>query len=153
VASIFCNQCGHENPPGSRFCSSCGATLHAHHEHQTEGLEPLTLDGEPGAESSAAASLVVASGHRAGTRFDISGNTASVGRHPESDVFLDDITVSRRHVELVESPTGYALRDVGSLNGTYVNGQRIEGEVPLTNGDELQVGKFKLLFLVSSAGA
>lgn len=154
MASIFCNQCGHENPPGARFCSSCGATLHAHHEHQTEGLEQLGLDSDlTMGDSTVGASLVVTSGHRAGTRFDISGALASVGRHPESDVFLDDITVSRRHVELVEAPAGYAIRDVGSLNGTYVNGQRIEEEVPLTNGDELQVGKFKLLFLVSSAGA
>ena len=150
MGSIFCNQCGHENPPGSRFCSSCGSQLQAHHDHQTEGLEQLD-DGD-GADAAAAA-LVVTSGHRAGTRFHVAGATAQVGRHPDSDVFLDDITVSRRHVELVEGPTGYAIRDVGSLNGTYVNGQRIDAEVALTNGDELQVGKFKLLYLVSSVGA
>jgi pSer/pThr/pTyr-binding forkhead associated (FHA) protein len=148
VGSIFCNQCGHENPQGSRFCSSCGTQLQAHHEYQTENLEPLATEAPAG--GAAAASLVVTAGHRAGTRFHVSGAVARVGRHPDSDVFLDDITVSRRHVELVESPTGYAIRDVGSLNGTYVNGRRIDAEVPLTNGDELQVGKFKLLYLVSS---
>ena len=150
MASIFCNLCGHENPPGARFCSSCGSPLHAYHEQQTENLETLTdVAGDGGSE----AALVVASGHRAGTRFIISGPSASVGRHPDSDVFLDDITVSRRHVELVHGATGYQIRDVGSLNGTYVNGQRIDGDVALTNGDELQVGKFKLLYLVSSVGA
>ena len=151
MGSIFCNQCGHENTKGARFCSSCGTEMNAHHEHQTEGLEQISLDSV--ADPSSAASLVVTSGHRAGTRFHISGALASVGRHPDSDVFLDDITVSRRHVELIEGPTGYGIRDVGSLNGTYVNGQRIDDELVLTNGDELQVGKFKLLFLVSVAGA
>lgn len=151
MASIFCNQCGHENPPGARFCSSCGAGLDAHHDHQTQGLEAIDLD-DGSAELASAVTLVVTSGHRAGTKFQIGGAAASVGRHPDSDVFLDDITVSRRHVELVEGSTGYSIRDVGSLNGTYVNGVRIDGDMLLTNGDELQVGKFKLLYLVSSVG-
>lgn len=150
MSAIFCNQCGHENPTGSRFCSSCGGQLHAHHEHRTEALEPLGAEN-PAADSGA--SLVVTSGHRAGTRFPIAGPTSSVGRHPDSDVFLDDITVSRRHVELSESPTGHSISDVGSLNGTYVNGQRIDGATALTTGDELQIGKFKLLYLVTSVGA
>ena len=76
----------------------------------------------------------------------------TVGRHPESDIFLDDITVSRRHVELSANNVGYVIRDVGSLNGTYLNGERLEdSEALLTNGDELQIGKFKLLYLVSSS--
>ena len=70
------------------------------------------------------------------------------GRHPESDIFLDDITVSRRHVEITPTGTGYAVRDVGSLNGTYVNRERID-EVPLAPGDEVQIGKFKLVYLVA----
>jgi pSer/pThr/pTyr-binding forkhead associated (FHA) protein len=69
----------------------------------------------------------------------------TLGRHPESDVFLDDITVSRRHAELQRVPTGFVVRDVGSLNGTYLNRERVE-ESPISNGDELQVGKFKLVF-------
>lgn len=150
MASIFCNQCGHENPPGSRFCSSCGAELQAHHEQHTEGLD---VSPEADGQSAGVAFLVVTAGHRAGTRFPVDGDRATVGRHPDSDVFLDDITVSRRHVELSATQTGYTLNDVGSLNGTYVNGQRIDGEVMLTNGDELQVGKFKLLYLLGSSGA
>ena len=97
------------------------------------------------------AALVVASGHQAGTRYAIASTRLTVGRHPDSDIFLDDITVSRRHVELEQGSAGYLLKDVGSLNGTYLNGERLsDGETPLTNGDELQIGKFKLLYLVSS---
>ena len=78
-------------------------------------------------------------------------DVVTVGRHPDSDIFLDDITVSRRHVELTHGSTSYLIQDVGSLNGTYLNGERLdEGESALTNGDEIQIGKFKLLYLVSS---
>ncbi len=70
----------------------------------------------------------------------------TAGRHPDSDIFLDDVTVSRRHAEIVVVGDGFLVRDVGSLNGTYVNRERID-EAPLANGDELQIGKFKLVFL------
>jgi pSer/pThr/pTyr-binding forkhead associated (FHA) protein len=73
------------------------------------------------------------------------------GRHPESDIFLDDVTVSRRHAELVRSGPGWIVKDVGSLNGTYVNRQRIEDSSPLANGDEVQIGRFKLVFLTAGA--
>jgi pSer/pThr/pTyr-binding forkhead associated (FHA) protein len=96
--------------------------------------------------------LVVKRGPNAGSRFVLSEAITSVGRHPASDLFLDDVTVSRRHVEVRRTPEGYTLRDVGSLNGTYLNRERIEAEVPVHNGDELQVGKFRLLFLVESTG-
>ena len=71
------------------------------------------------------------------------------GRHPESDIFLDDITVSRRHAEFSKSHGGYTVRDVGSLNGTYVNRERIE-EAVLVSGDEVQIGKFKLVYLAAA---
>ena len=123
-------------------------------EASTEALEPLG-DGPESVDfqtPSTGAALVVASGHQAGTRYAITSELMTVGRHPDSDIFLDDITVSRRHVELSTSNTGYMIRDVGSLNGTYLNGQRLEdSEVSLTNGDEIQIGKFKLLYLVSSS--
>jgi pSer/pThr/pTyr-binding forkhead associated (FHA) protein len=123
-------------------------------EASTEALEPLG-DGVESVDfqtPSTGAALVVASGHQAGTRYAITSELVTVGRHPDSDVFLDDITVSRRHVELSTSNTGHVIRDVGSLNGTYLNGERLgDSEVSLTNGDELQIGKFKLLYLVSSS--
>jgi pSer/pThr/pTyr-binding forkhead associated (FHA) protein len=87
-------------------------------------------------------------GPNAGSRFVLEGEVTRVGRHPDSDIFLDDITVSRRHAEFLRRPEGYLVRDVGSLNGTYINRQRTE-EGKLNNGDEVQIGKFRLVFLAS----
>ena len=149
-----CEACGHLNAAGSRFCSSCGRPMSSVEEASTEALEPLG-DGVESVDfqiPSTGAALVVASGHQAGTRYAITSEWITVGRHPDSDVFLDDITVSRRHGELATNSTGHVIRDVGSLNGTYLNGERLaDSEVSLTNGDELQIGKFKLLYLVSSS--
>ena len=92
--------------------------------------------------------LVVKRGPESGAKFVLDNELTRVGRHPESEIFLDDITVSRRHAEFVRSAAGYVVRDVGSLNGTYVNRERID-EVPLTSGDEVQIGKFKLVFLAA----
>jgi len=149
-----CEACGHSNAGGSRFCSSCGRPMSSVEEASTEALEPLgdSPESVDFQTPSTGAALVVASGHQAGTRYAITSELMTVGRHPDSDIFLDDITVSRRHVELSTSNTGYMIRDVGSLNGTYLNRERLEdSEVSLTNGDEIQIGKFKLLYLVSSS--
>ena len=88
--------------------------------------------------------LVVRHGPNAGSSFRLDAEHTNVGRHPDSEIFLDDITVSRRHAELQRIPTGFVVRDVGSLNGTYLNRERVE-ESPIGNGDELQVGKLKLV--------
>jgi len=93
--------------------------------------------------------LVIMRGPGAGSRFALDRDIVSAGRHPESDIFLDDVTVSRRHAEILRRGEGYAVRDVGSLNGTYLNRERIE-EAPLANGDEVQVGRFKLVFLAAT---
>ena len=90
--------------------------------------------------------LVVRRGPNAGSRFLLDAETTTAGRHPESDIFLDDVTVSRRHAEFKQTPDGFAVRDVGGLNGTYVNRERID-EVLLHRGDEVQIGKFRLVFL------
>jgi pSer/pThr/pTyr-binding forkhead associated (FHA) protein len=92
--------------------------------------------------------LVVTRGEAAGSRILLDQPSTTAGRHPKSDIFLDDITVSRRHAEIAREGDGYVVRDAGSLNGTYVNRERIE-EAPLTHGDVLQVGKYKLHFLVA----
>ncbi len=89
--------------------------------------------------------LVVKRGPNAGSKFTLDHAVARAGRHPDSEVFLDDITVSRRHAEIVRSGTSFELRDAGSLNGTYLNRERVDS-VMLSNGDELQIGKFKLVF-------
>jgi len=126
----------------------------------------VLLPGEPGAEPvqlepsdllhevpPGGAVLVVTRGPNSGSRFVLSpegSGVVAIGRHPDSDVFLDDITVSRRHAEVRFAEGGFWAHDVGSLNGTYLNRQRIDN-APLSSGDEVQVGKFRLLFLAPVA--
>lgn len=160
MGDVFCNQCGHRNPASGNFCSSCGAPLEgaAGDDHTvTLGVDTDAASGED--ELTVALDelpegtgmLLVKRGPGAGSRFALDRDVVSAGRHPDSVIFLDDVTVSRRHAEIVRGQNGYSVRDVGSLNGTYLNRERIEDEVALNNGDELQVGRFKLVFL-SNAG-
>ena len=159
MADVFCNQCGHRNPGNSNFCSSCGAALDVRGEDHTITLAPVEESTDSSDEISVgmdelpegAGVLLVKRGPGAGSRFVLEQDVVTAGRHPESDIFLDDVTVSRRHAEVFRSGEGYAVRDVGSLNGTYLNRERIEREMPLANGDEVQVGRFKLVFLSASA--
>jgi pSer/pThr/pTyr-binding forkhead associated (FHA) protein len=140
---------------GSNFCSSCGFALNQHPEDTATitFTQEVPLDIVPAVEVDAAqvdlghpGQLVVTRGPNVGARIALSDATTTVGRHPESDLFLDDITVSRRHAEISYSAGRYQIRDVGSLNGTYVNRQRVE-DVWLEPGDEVQIGKFKLVFM------
>jgi pSer/pThr/pTyr-binding forkhead associated (FHA) protein len=120
-------------------------TLHPTDEGEaTEDHPDVTLVEVP----HGAGVLVVTRGPNIGARYLLGENVVRAGRHPESDIFLDDITVSRRHVEITPAAGGYSVRDVGSLNGTYVNRERID-EVQLDPGDEVQIGKFKLVYLVA----
>ena len=159
MAEVFCNQCGHRNPGNSNFCSSCGAALDVRGDDHTISLSPIEETGDPSEEVSIAVGdlpegagmLLVKRGPGAGSRFVLEQDVVTAGRHPKSDIFLDDVTVSRRHAEIVRTADGYAVRDVGSLNGTYLNRERIEREVRLSNGDEVQVGRFKLVFLTAGA--
>jgi pSer/pThr/pTyr-binding forkhead associated (FHA) protein len=157
VVLVFCSNCGHRNPEGVNFCSSCGNALLADGDDATITLHPNdeTESGEEKPEVTlvevphGAGVLVVTRGPNIGTRYLLGDDVVRAGRHPESDIFLDDITVSRRHVEITPGDGGtYSLRDVGSLNGTYVNRERID-EVKLAPGDEVQIGKFKLVYLVA----
>ena len=155
---MFCNNCGHRNPPGSNFCSSCGAPLEHGGDDATITLVPVEGTGEVGDEEitvgleglpDGVGMLVVKRGPNAGSKFMLDADVTRAGRHPESDIFLDDITVSRRHAEFEKGADGYVVRDVGSLNGTYLNRERID-EDRLANGDEVQIGKFKLVFLTGA---
>jgi pSer/pThr/pTyr-binding forkhead associated (FHA) protein len=101
---------------------------------------------------SGSALLVVRRGPNAGSRFVLAVDLVTAGRHPESDIFLDDVTVSRRHAQFVRTGSGYTVKDVGSLNGTYVNRQRID-EVALAGGDEVQIGKYRLVYLTGGQQA
>ena len=98
-----------------------------------------------------AALLVVRRGPNAGARFLLDADVTTAGRHPDSDIFLDDVTVSRRHARIERDDQTFTIRDVGSLNGTYVNKERIDAAV-LADGDEVQVGKFRLAFLTAGGG-
>lgn len=150
---VFCNRCGHGNPLGSNFCSSCGASL----EHRRGDDKTITFHPEPALEGlddigvdldeipAGVGALIVKRGRNAGSRYVLDSDRTLAGRHPESDIFLDDVTVSRRHAEIQRTPAGYVVRDVGSLNGTYVNRQRID-EAALNQGDEVQIGKFRLVY-------
>jgi len=97
------------------------------------------------------AMLLVQRGPDAGARFLLDRDTVTVGRHPDSDIFLDDISVSRRHATFDRSPQGYVVTDLGSLNGTYVNRDRIDGPITLSGGDEVQIGKYRLIYFAGSA--
>jgi len=151
---VFCNQCGHLNTDGANFCSSCGALIEPERPDDTTiTFLPVESAGETGDDdlsvsldlAEGGAMLVVKRGPNAGSKFALDSDVTRAGRHPNSDIFLDDITVSRRHAEVVRREEGYHVRDAGSLNGTYLNRERID-EAPLANGDELQIGKFRLVF-------
>lgn len=155
VGCVFCNNCGHRNPPEANFCSSCGSVLSAAPSETTVTFMPADVLGEAGDEElsvtlpempSGGGILVVRRGPNAGTKFLLEKDMTTIGRHPDSDIFLDDITVSRRHAAISREGAAYRVRDVGSLNGTYLNRERIE-EVTMASGDVLQIGKFKLVYL------
>ena len=98
---------------------------------------------------SSSALLIVRRGPNAGARFLLDTNMTAVGRHPDADIFLDDVTVSRRHAQFLRSGGRFSVRDLGSLNGTFVNGERIAEELGLADGDEVQIGKFRHTFYAS----
>ena len=153
MADVSCPQCGHRNPLGARFCSSCGAGLGEGEpanttmvvavpiDSATEEVE-IDLDDLP----AGVGMLVVTRGPNSGSRYALDEPLVTAGRHPDSTIFLDDITVSRRHAEVRRVGGGYEVADAGSLNGTYLNRERVE-KAMLSDGDELQIGTFKLLFL------
>lgn len=167
---MVCTKCGRQNPEDSLYCAQCGAPLArprqaAEASEQTSTISLTAVEPEHGEDDAAAemsgvidslapgsALLVVKRGPNAGSRFLLDKDVTTAGRHPESDIFLDDVTVSRRHAEFRRRREGtFDVRDVGSLNGTYLNRERIEGS-ELTGGDEVQIGKFRLVFFTGPRG-
>ena len=157
----FCTECGHQNPDGARFCAQCGHRL-VSSEPPAESTSTLNFGGPDRSEPQSAglseaeeaavealpegsALLVVQRGPSAGSRFLLDTDEVSAGRHPDSEIFLDDVTVSRRHAVFRRTSDGYLVADVGSLNGTYVNRDRID-TVVLKDTDEVQIGKYRLVF-------
>jgi FHA domain/zinc-ribbon domain len=154
MSHIYCPECGFQNPEASNYCSRCGALLVRDEpgaettmsytpeevtEEEAVSLEDLGTEGP--------ALVVRSGGGRAGEHFIPEGERTTIGRSPECDIFLDDVTVSRKHAVLVKREGGLYIEDEGSLNGTFLNRKRIDSVARLENGDELQVGKYKLTFL------
>jgi pSer/pThr/pTyr-binding forkhead associated (FHA) protein len=152
--ALHCPECGFANADGANYCARCGAFLvgaDGPAVGDTTASFPIGESGEfdalPYAADESGATLVIrAGGGRAGESFELVRDRLTVGRRPDSDVFLDDVTVSRDHAVIVRRGSDYYLDDCGSLNGTYVNRRRIESH-RLGDGDELQIGKYKLAFL------
>jgi hypothetical protein len=162
-----CRRCGHENEANANFCSSCGQAL-PREEETTVSIaelgERLELDEELGEALAelpdGMGMLVVRKGPNAGSRFVLDADVTSLGRHPDSDIFLDDITVSRRHATVRRTDTGhgpgdgpgYEVSDADSLNGTYVDHKRVD-TAPLHHLADLQIGRFVLVFLLGGQPA
>lgn len=163
--ALTCPGCGHDNADDDRFCGACGAPLSAEAfdlmEHTgsvtsiiagpgtgTGGMSPVG-SGRQFDLPTGSGLLVVLRGAGEGTEhvLDPAMRVVSVGRSPDSGIFLDDVTVSRHHAEFRHGADGWSVRDVGSLNGTYVNRTRVD-DAPLQGGDELQIGKFRFVFLL-----
>ena len=166
----FCAQCGTRLVTAEGADSGAARTGAAAEEPSTDTTATMTFRAPPKGEQvedrplndadaaavdalpAGSALLVVQRGPSAGSRFLLDTDVVTVGRHPDSEIFLDDVTVSRRHAEFRRGPEGFSVSDVGSLNGTYVNRDRID-QVVLQGGDEVQIGKFRLVYFASHAGA
>ncbi|MEY3680594.1 MAG: hypothetical protein RL547_1207 [Actinomycetota bacterium] len=158
MSAVFCPACGDRVPSDSNVCPSCDATVVDSDRTQVLSRvahEPVFGEAPvPGSTSAGTstrvgtATLMVRSGPQAGERFVLTAEATRLGRHPDSDISLDDISVSRRHAEIRHDGDEFVLRDVGSLNGTYVNQRRVDSVV-LQQGDEILIGRFRLLFLSS----
>ena len=151
MSHVYCTECGFQNPETANYCSRCGALLEKG-ENTTETTQTFSA-AEVGELATVAVeglegpALVVRSGGgRTGESFGVRPGRTRIGRTPESEVFLDDVTVSREHAVIVETDGMFVVEDQGSLNGTFVNRHRID-TVPIENGDELQIGKYRLTFV------
>ena len=151
MSHIYCPECGFQNPEAANYCAKCGALLHtsepaeqtqtfnaAEAGDEPEQLEDIRVEGP--------ALVVRSGGGRAGETFTPQSERTTIGRSPDCPVFLDDVTVSRRHAVLVERDSRWFVEDQGSLNGTFVNRRRVES-AELSDGDEIQIGKYRLTFL------
>ena len=150
MSHVYCTECGFQNPESANYCSRCGALLEkgeASEATLTFSAEEIgDVAGEPVEGLEGPALVVRSGGGRAGESFRPTGARTRIGRSPDCEVFLDDVTVSRNHAVLVERDGHFFVEDQGSLNGTFVNRRRIDS-ASLENGDELQVGKYRLTFI------
>ncbi len=155
---MYCHNCGTRNPTGAKFCGACGKTLQPADapettisfiaEVPTYETEEVSFPSEEIEEGKAI--LVVKKGPEAGTNFFLEKDVVTCGRDSVSDIFLDDVTVSRRHAEIRRDSSGFTIVDSDSLNGTFVNRNRVDSAA-LKNGDEIQIGKFKLVIFTEGS--
>ncbi len=153
MSHVYCPECGFQNSEAANYCSRCGALLVKDEPGSETTMSYTPEDAEDGAAltleelgTEGPALVVRSGGGRAGEHFVPQGERTTIGRSPDCDIFLDDVTVSRKHAVLVLKDDAYFIEDQGSLNGTFLNRRRIESG-RLENGDELQIGKYKLSFL------
>ena len=151
MSHVYCSECGFQSPAAANYCARCGALLVRPNEDETTvTLTPGDLrdDDDDAVDVSVEGTALVvrAGGGIAGETFVPAGERTLIGRSPECDVFLDDVTVSRRHAELLHDGDRYTIRDLGSLNGTFVNRKRVES-AELNDDDEVQIGKYRMTFL------
>jgi FHA domain/zinc-ribbon domain len=151
MTHVYCPECGFQSPEAANFCARCGALIAKDvRDETTQTIDPSELTAEgvstPNPPVPAPSLVVRAGGGRAGERFAATAERTLIGRSPDCDVFLDDVTVSRRHAELLRQGDRTSIRDLGSLNGTFVNRRRIE-TATLEDDDEVQIGKYRLTYL------
>jgi pSer/pThr/pTyr-binding forkhead associated (FHA) protein len=151
VSHVYCPECGFQNPESANFCSKCGTALirdsggadttmaYTPEEVEETPLEDLGIHGP--------ALVVRSGGGRTGEHFVPEDERTTIGRSPDCEIFLDDVTVSRSHAVLVRRDGTFVIEDLGSLNGTFVNRRRIDS-AELRDGDEVQIGKYRLTFLL-----
>jgi hypothetical protein len=151
VSVVYCQECGFQNPESANYCSRCGSLLAKGESHAAETTQAFSseevgdlVQEDFGLEGPAL--VVRAGGGRAGESFKPTGERTRIGRSPDCEIFLDDVTVSRNHAVLVEENGKVTVEDQGSLNGTFVNRKRIDS-APLQEGDELQIGKYRMTFV------
>ena len=153
MTHVYCPQCGFQNLESAHYCSRCGALLVTEGDPDSATLslsaEEVQEEGGAGLEDlgiEGPALVVRSGGGRSGEQFPLEQARTTVGRTPDCDIFLDDVTVSRSHAIVTKGKSGFVLEDLGSLNGTFLNRQRIE-KAELESGDEVQIGKYRLIFL------
>jgi pSer/pThr/pTyr-binding forkhead associated (FHA) protein len=153
VSHVYCPECGFQNPEAANYCSKCGALLVRDESGSDTTMSYTPEEGDEDAaplleeiKTEGPALVVRSGGGRAGEHFLLEQDSITVGRSPDCDIFLDDVTVSRRHALLKRDEGQFFIEDQGSLNGTFLNRRRIES-APLEDGDELQIGKYRLIFL------
>ena len=146
MSHVYCSECGFQNPEVANYCARCGSLLREEDGETTQSYTPEDeADVEAGREVEGPALVIRSGGGRAGEHFSLVEERTTIGRSPDCDIFLDDVTVSRRHAVALRQGDAFVIEDQGSLNGTFLNRRRIES-AELSDDDELQIGKYRLVF-------